>query len=166
MQSLLSKLVQDYPQFNFASNDTFYWSPKNMQINYSSQLINTHKGKWTLLHELGHALSGHRDYVFDLELIEIELSAWKKAKEISQKYNVMISSDHIEDCLDTYRDWLHQRSKCPTCDCSNIQENSMEYHCYNCNHRWTVTQSRLCRPYRLSSKKETTPNFKNQTLLA
>jgi hypothetical protein len=105
-------------------------------------------GTWSLLHETGHGLLVHADYQSDLELLHMEVAAWEKAKELGQAFGVQIDPNHIEDCLDTYRDWLHRRSTCPTCGSVSLQHNSTEYHCHNCNAMWQVSSSRFCRPYR------------------
>lgn len=59
-----------------------------------------------------------------------------------------ISEDHIQDCLDSYRDWLHKRSLCPDCRLSSIQTDAHTYTCVFCHKKWRVTAERFCRPYR------------------
>jgi predicted RNA-binding Zn-ribbon protein involved in translation (DUF1610 family) len=60
-----------------------------------------------------------------------------------------LNPDHIQDCLDTYRDWLHRRSRCPTCGMHVLQDKSNSYKCFNCGTSWQVSGRRFARPYRL-----------------
>lgn len=148
--NLVNRLSIDYPTIKFIVGNTFSWSPRIKCIYYNKLSLATHKGQWTLLHELGHALSSHHNYTYDIELIEMEMEAWKVAQQISNKYNIEVDDNHIQDCLDTYRDWLHLRSTCPKCNSVSTQKNQKIYFCYNCHHNWLVTNTQLCRPYRLS----------------
>lgn len=152
---LLSKLKAEYPHITFIEGQTFMWSPQKSQITYNSTALKTEKGAWTLLHELGHGVLGHQAYKTDLELVELEAAAWTKAKEIGSQYSLKIDENYIQDCMDTYRDWLHLRSTCPTCGSVSPQLNSTTYRCFNCTQEWTVTTSRFCRPYRRKTHKST-----------
>lgn len=78
----------------------------------------------------------------------MESEAWSVAAKIGRKYGVSISDEHIQNCLDTYRDWLHRRSTCPTCGTHVIQSDSNTYRCYNCQTVWHVSNRRFVRPYR------------------
>jgi Domain of unknown function (DUF955). len=146
MDTLLKNLTRDYPSLTFKAGAEFYWSPKE-QIVY-------HRGSrrrsdaWTLLHEASHGILQHKTFKSDYELLQLELAAWEKARELAKHYSITIDLDHIEDCLDTYRDWLHKRSLCPGCGMKSLQEDSTTYSCFNCNEKWRVSSSRLCRPYR------------------
>jgi hypothetical protein len=110
---------------------------------------NTPESIFSLLHELGHALLEHKDYTYDVELLKIEVAAWDRARTLAEQYGVTLDEDHIQDCLDTYRDWLHLRATCPTCFGRSLQSTETCYRCFNCQTEWSVTRSRLCRPYRL-----------------
>jgi hypothetical protein len=146
--NLLAKLKDDYPEINFTEGIVFCWSPKSSSVSYVSRLITSNTGTWTLLHELGHGLLGHTNYSSDIELVKMEAAAWQKAKKISADYNISIDEDHIQDCLDTYRDWLHQRSRCPECTNASLQIDPNTYKCSNCGQSWHVSNARFCRPYR------------------
>jgi hypothetical protein len=152
---LLTRVSQDYPQLHFSEGNVFSWSPKNKTITYKTgpQKVRA----WSLLHELAHAVLEHKSYQTDFELLLLEVAAWDKAKELSENYGIQIDEDHIQDCIDTYRDWLYQRSTCPLCSCTSLQHNSTTYRCFNCSTSWTVTASRFCRPYRLTTKQQKTP---------
>jgi hypothetical protein len=147
MDKVLARLKRDLPDVSFVVSDSFYWSPKNNNIFYVDE--DNDLNIWSLLHEASHALLEHKSYSSDLELLTLEVVAWDKAKELGNKMNIDIDEDHIQDCLDTYRDWLHQRSTCPSCSIACFQLNSNEYRCHNCYTAWKVSNSRFCRPYRL-----------------
>ena len=150
MKSLLKSLQKDYPQISFASAARFYWSPKD-QVVYYDPNKNDIAAQWALLHELCHGLLGHSNYKTDFELLQLEAAAWHKAKEVAKKYSVVIDEDHLQDCLDTYRDWLHARSTCPACTEHGLQRVNRVYTCINCANEWLVSSSRFCRPYRRMS---------------
>ncbi len=153
MRTLLSRFQQDHPQLEFVPGKQFRWSPLKQQIMFVKEQLVQPQGYWTLLHELSHALLGHKNYRSDLELVKMESAAWEHALELAEVYNVSIPNDYIQDCLDTYRDWLHLRSTCPTCTTHSLQQNDQKYTCYNCGHTWRVSSSRFCRPYRMSQNK-------------
>ena len=67
------------------------------------------------LHEVSHAHLGHKDFKMDIERLKMESAAWEKAKELAAMYRIEVDEDLIQDELDTYRDWLHQKSRCPVC---------------------------------------------------
>lgn len=156
MVDLVNKIKRDYPSLNILPGLHFGWSPKTRTITYrlesSGQIAS-----WSLLHELAHACLDHNNYETDLELLLLEVAAWGKAKELAHVYAENIDEDHTQDCIDTYRDWLYQRSTCPTCSTTSLQHNSVTYRCFNCETSWTVTSSRFCRPYRLTTKQQKTP---------
>jgi hypothetical protein len=150
--TLLGKLQKDYPNITFVEGAVFAWSPKHSLVKYVPRLLESDEGSWTLLHELGHGLLGHATYSTDFELVKMESQAWQKAKQLSAKYDISIDEDHVQDCLDTYRDWLHQRSTCPECTSNSLQTDSNTYKCSNCGQSWHVSNARFCRPYRQKIK--------------
>lgn len=162
MRALLATLKKDNPDLSFVAGSEFYWSPKNHEVIYD-QSATTQSASWSLLHEVGHALLGHTTYQTDIELLQMEAAAWQKATQMGKKYGYEIDQDHIEDCLDTYRDWLHQRSACPTCNNRSLQQSDGHYKCFNCGTDWAVSQSRFCRPYRMVKKAKTPPSNQRAT---
>lgn len=152
MEQLLRQVRTDNPDLLISEGDHFYWSPRKRQIVYSPS---TQSGtpEVSLLHELAHAHLGHQTFTTDFNLLQMEVDAWAEAEKLGLKYKVRIDADYIEDCLDTYRDWLYLRSTCPRCTANGLQENSGQYRCFNCSQTWSVSSSRLCRPYRRSHKK-------------
>lgn len=165
MQKLLRKVRGDYPKITFRQSDKFCWSPKKSEVLYDTSDQNSPTSDWSLLHEVGHALLEHKTYSSDIELIEMEAAAWQKAQELGRNYGHKIDEDHIQDCLDTYRDWLHQRSACPRCNNRSLQQDNRHYKCFNCGQIWVVSASRFCRPYRLTKQTKTSP-LKHKTTFA
>lgn len=147
MESFVTKLRQDYPAFQFVKGHQAAWSAGTGQIAYESN--ESAPSLWSLLHELGHALLGHDNYKSDADLLHKEVAAWEKAKELAKHYKIAIVDDHIQRCLDTYREWLYKRSSCPTCGSHGIQRLEHLYSCLNCQGNWQISGRRFCRPYRL-----------------
>lgn len=160
MEALLRQLRTLYPQLVFTAGKSFVWSPETGEIFYPESFLSAEgdeRMRWSLLHETGHALLGHHSYKADFELVRLEAAAWEKAKELAaqlsplQGLTLQIDEEHIQDCLDTYRDWLHKRSICPHCSTTCLQQNDYaHYRCHNCHTVWRVTPSRFCRAYRRS----------------
>lgn len=148
MEKLILKLKRDNPNFLFSPGQAHCWSPEQGQILYEdSKKSHNVEG---LLHELGHARMGHNGYSSDMELLQKEVEAWQEAIRLAKLYGVTFDEDHIQDCLDTYREWVYKRSMCPQCLSTGAQKDEIHYHCLNCGHSWRVTASRFCRPYRRS----------------
>lgn len=146
-KKLLNSLRKDFSAYRFKAAKSAYWSPKEQTIFYKEQLTED-RDIWALLHELGHAELQHATFLTDFELLKMEVQAWDKAKEIALRFDILISGDHIDNCLDSYRDWLHKRSTCPSCGIRTLQINTREYLCINCRTKWRVAPSRFCRVYR------------------
>lgn len=150
--SFLQQIKTDYPDISFVSANRPWWDPDTRTVFYDSS---SEQPNYSLMHELGHMQANHHSYKTDLELLGIEVEAWEQAKIIASKYKIPIDQDHIEDCIDSYRDWLHKRSSCPACYQTGIQNKERVYRCPNCAATWDVSPSRFCRPYR---KKQRTPH--------
>lgn len=146
MSKTLKLILSDFSKINFVEDETFVWSPADKLIKYDPGQINTEPGLWSLLHEIGHAELDHDNYQDDLELLMMEVAAWKKAKEIALNYEMKIDQEHIDICIDSYRDWLHTRSKCVECGTHSLQSDNVTYHCHNCGTSWNVPASRMCIP--------------------
>lgn len=147
MEKFIQRLREDYKEIRFVKAEGFYWSPTDQAVAYNEK--DNQASRWVLLHELAHAVLGHQNYETDFELLLMESAAWDTAKKLAKHYKTEIDEDHIQDCLDTYRDWLHRRSTCPTCGNRSLQENARQYSCFNCGTEWQVSASRFCRPYRM-----------------
>ncbi|MBI1856865.1 hypothetical protein HY003_00385 [Candidatus Saccharibacteria bacterium] len=147
MQNLLDRLAKDFTELSFVSGEAFCWSPEEKKIIYKSEYSSV--AEWSLMHELAHGLLNHTIYKTDMELLMLEVAAWSKAEKLAANYDIIIDKNHIQDCIDTYRDWLDARSTCPECTSNGLQSDSRHYYCLNCGLVWRVTSSRFCRPYRL-----------------
>jgi len=148
MPLLIQQLKANHPDLTFTEADSFSWAPHKQTIYYNSTLPHAEA---LLLHELSHALLGHRAYRRDVELIAMETAAWKKAAEYAKEYAVeqvatdLDGNDEVtQDHLDTYRDWLHARSTCPECSANGYQTEVLQYSCPACTHTWRVNEARLC----------------------
>ncbi len=145
MRALLELLRADFPAISFVEAPAFSWSSQERTIFFTDS---TEHASWSLLHEMGHMLANHNSYDSDIELLQMEAEAWQAAKQVARKYNHAIDDDHIEQCLDSYRDWLHQRSTCTVCAQAGLERNTGCYQCINCGHGWQVGHDRFCRVYR------------------
>lgn len=145
---MLEQLQARYPQLQFVAGRRYCWSPMTHEIGYDDSRHDK-TADWSLLHETGHALLDHTQYLADFELLKLEMAAWAKARELAAEFGISIDENHIQDCLDTYRDWLYKRSICPQCSTRALQQNDYaHYRCFNCHTVWRVTPSRFCRAYR------------------
>lgn len=152
MDQLLDQLRNQFPDVTYRDGPTFYWSPKTNEVIYISGQAGN-RAQWSLLHETSHALLGHASYQTDFELIGLEVAAWEKAKELGSLFGITIDEDHIQDCLDSYRDWMYARSICPQCGNKSLQQADLKhYQCFNCHAVWRVTPSRFCRSYRSTKR--------------
>ncbi len=149
LETLLAHTAKDYPSLTFIESAHFSWHAGRKRVSFKKAGKNAEHNMWALLHELGHALLGHADYRYDIELLQMEVAAWEKGHELAEHYGLRIDEDHIQDCLDSYRDWLHLRATCPACYSRALQASPSRYKCFNCQTEWHITRSRLCRPYRL-----------------
>lgn len=127
MDAFVSRLQADFPEYNFKSGPKFaFRHPKTI-------VFGPYEPFWELLllHELSHAILKHKGFSADVERLKMESAAWDKAKKLAKTYQIEINEDFIEDQLDTYRDWLHQKSRCPVCGLTRFQDGD-GYHCPRC----------------------------------
>ena len=130
--SLLERLSRDYPNLKFVEGARFSFRPPKTIV------IGPDEGEKTpmlLFHELGHALSKKYSYALKIERLKIEVAAWQAGKEAYQKYPELPPWDDefVEDALDTYRDWLHNKSICKTCGLTMYQTPDKSWLCPFCN---------------------------------
>jgi len=148
MEVMLAQLQARFPGLSYVAGASFCWSPKTRQIAYAPE-ANSETATWSLLHETSHALLEHTSYKSDVELLRLEVAAWEHAKELAGEFGISIDENHIQDCLDSYRDWIYARSICPRCGNKSLQQDELtHYRCFNCHNVWHVTPSRFCRAYR------------------
>jgi len=139
---LHKRISLTFPDLHIISGEEFRWSPSDRTIYYDEH---DPQGNERLLHELAHATLGHSKYDRDIELIALERDAWHHAKTVlAPQFDMTIASDTIEDDLDTYRDWLHARSTCPSCRATGLQTATKEYTCVACQTVWRVNEAISC----------------------
>ncbi len=143
--TLLSTLRSDFPDITFELSDNFRWSDERRTIFYDDS---AEYSSWSLLHEMGHMVRHHRRYSSDRVLVHMEVEAWEEAKNLARTYGHTIDEDYIQDCIDSYRLWRHQRSTCPRCEQTGVEKADGLYLCINCRNSWQVTTNRFCRVYR------------------
>ena len=129
LSDLISRLVGDFPDFRFVRGDKFMFQPPQTIIvgpdEPDSSLL--------VLHELGHALNGDFSFNTEVERLKIEVAAWEKARELAARYSVEFDEEVMQRELDTYRDFLHQKSRCPKCGLTRFQTVDGVFHCPRCD---------------------------------
>jgi len=139
---LLNDLMRDYPGITFHAGEQFEWQPNAETVVYDHTDPSFDA---RLLHEVGHSRLKHSTYDRDIDLIAMERDAWQEARrQLGPTYGVEISADDIDGDMDTYRDWLHERSTCPYCESNGIQTKKKEYTCVTCRKTWRVNEARTC----------------------
>lgn len=144
INSAFKRLVASLPGITFVKATDFRWSPVD-RIIYHPDIIGV-EDLAQLLHETGHAALGHVNYSSDAELINMELAAWKHACQSGKEYDIHLSidDDMIQDAMDSYRLWLHNRSVCPRCSAVGIEKSKNLYRCISCTQEWQVNDARAC----------------------
>jgi len=152
INKLFKRLTSDYA-YTFILDDAFSWSASSDEIKHPN--ITDPEHIWSLLHEISHAELGHSDFDTDVALLVMEAAAWQHAAtQVAPLYDVRISPDYIEDHLDTYRRWLHERSRCPRCSQNGMQTKTKIYSCLHCRFLWRTNEARLCELRRLKLQPE------------
>lgn len=142
MTLLFNQLKSDHPGFTFKKSAEFWWSASSNTVHLNTK---SPESPAFSLHELSHAILGHQGYTYDVDLIKIERDAWQYAvSELASKYGVTIDDKLIQDNLDTYREWLHARSRCPSCEATGLQSKDRFYRCLGCGTSWHANEARIC----------------------
>lgn len=128
-KGLVELLQVDYPDFCFRKAKRFSFRPPNKIMIGPEE----DDDSLLLLHELGHAIAGHRSFNQDVERVKMEREAWEEARGLCEKYGVEYDEDLAESELDTYRDWLDKKSRCPACGLTRFQTPDRRYHCPRCD---------------------------------
>lgn len=126
--SLLKTLKNEHPNFIFRPANKFLFRPPKT-IFYDP---NDQNASQLILHELGHALLGHQTFDTNIKRLKMERAAWNQALILAKTYQIEIDDDLIEGELDSYRDWLHQKSRCKKCGSTCYQTKDQKYHCPFC----------------------------------
>ena len=129
--TFLANVRGDFPEVKFVSGSRFSFRPPRTVV-FSDSDGPSGARELLLLHELGHFLTGRFDFKTEVERLKIEVMAWEKARELAPRYGVFIDEDLIEGELDSYRDFLHQKSRCPDCGLTRFQTPDKIWHCPKC----------------------------------
>ena len=151
MRSILSAIKSDYPKIKFKVGDRYYWSPSLKTVFYTP-LPDGSIDSVLLIHELAHAALNHSNYDKDIALLKMERQAWSKTAELAKNYSISVNEEDIDDALDSYRDWLHSRSICPSCSAIGLEVENKEYKCVACGTKWLPNEARVCRLRRYKIK--------------
>ena len=127
-EAFLERLKGDFPEFRFKNGDKFAFRPPKTIVLGPPEPFSA----LLALHEVSHAVLGHKTFRMDVERLKMESAAWEKARELADRYGIKINEDLIQDELDTYRDWLHNKSKCKACGLTRYQTPDGRYHCPRC----------------------------------
>ncbi|MFZ1812378.1 MAG: hypothetical protein WAU02_02510 [Candidatus Saccharimonadales bacterium] len=140
--SLLARLRSDYPDVRFQKASVSRWSPRERTVYFTST---RGVGAVTLLHEAGHAIASHQAYHQDIDLLRCEREAWAIAQAMAPHYGLTITDHIISESMATYRQWLHDRSRCPSCGHGALQHaGTLKYYCLLCNSAWHANDARQC----------------------
>lgn len=138
--AFLGDLQQLYPAFIFKPSSRFRFHPPNTIYYEINPNVPFQSFALQLLHELGHAMSGHYNYRLAIERLKLEVEAWQTAQKILElhpewktKYCLVFDQDFAELHLDTYRDWLHQKATCPKCGLTMLQNSDQNWLCPHCD---------------------------------
>ena len=129
-KSILERLGEDHPNLKFVAGKKFAFRPPRTVV-FEKGAKNF---DLLLLHEVGHALSGHKTFEMNIERLKMEVEAWEKARELADTYAVPFDEDVAEGELDTYRNWVHQKSRCPKCGLTRFETREGEYRCPQCDY--------------------------------
>ncbi len=128
MVELVKQLAAAHPHLTFIPATSFYWCPETAEVYYDTNRAAEISASWSLLHETSHALLEHVSYAADVELLHLEVAAWNHAVQASRAYGITIDDEYVQDCLDTYRDWLYRRSVCPGCGSQCLQDDNSNHY--------------------------------------
>lgn len=128
-KQLFYQIFADFPQFQFKLRSRFTFHPPRTII------IGDYCNNFPLLclHELGHAISEHKNYSTHVQLLQMEREAWEQARVLAKTYHLPFDEEFAQSHLDTYRNWLHQKSRCPKCGLNRFQTLDGSYHCPQCD---------------------------------
>lgn len=129
----IKQLSQDFPQFRIRAGRRFRFRFPGL-VEYElpeDGKLNTEFGM-QVLHEIGHGVLEHKNYRTDPERLKMERAAWEGARKLCPRYNIIYDEELVEEKMDSYRDWLHQRSLCKVCGLTRYQTKDGKYHCPNC----------------------------------
>lgn len=122
-------LAKDFSDLHFRMGARFAFKPPRTIILGPSEPFS----RLLALHEVSHAILKHHSFRMDVERLKMEREAWDMARKLADGYNVWADEELIQHDLDTYRDWLHQKSRCPRCGLTRFQTADSSYSCPQCD---------------------------------
>ena len=123
-----TQLYRDYKQFRFKIGKKFAFRPPKTIVLGPPEPFSA----LLALHEVSHAICEHKAFKTDIERLRMEVQAWEKARELASFYGIEVDEELVQRELDTYRDWLHQKSRCPECGLTRFETSDGVYHCPRC----------------------------------
>ena len=130
--AFLEAIKESYPEFTFRPGRKFLFRPPK-SIYY---LESDENFRFLLLHELSHALLGHFSFSRSLERLQIERDAWAKTRELCSLHSITFNEELAEIELNTYRDWVHQKTLCKHCGLSCLEVSSESLYCPFCQNEY------------------------------
>ena len=127
-EAFLGQIQEDFSEFRFVSGKKFAFRPPKTIVLGPPEPFS----ELLTLHEVSHAILKHKAFRVDVERLKMENEAWSKARELAGRYGIEVNEDIIQDELDTYRDWLHTKSRCKKCGLTCYQTLDGTYHCPRC----------------------------------
>lgn len=126
----LKTLQSSFPGYTFRLRTRFSFHPPKT-INLGS--LDDPNFHLLSLHELAHAELGHFSFSTDAERLKMEVAAWQTTAKLCQKFDIPFDHSFAETELETYRNWLHQKSICKKCHLTRFQTPDGIYHCPHCD---------------------------------
>lgn len=141
----LKDIFSAFPEVNFQPGEQLAWQPEYSIVTYPDTDKVDVSIYYGLIHEVAHSKLDHKTFEHDIELLKMERDAWDLAKKLAaDNFGAPLKTEYAEECLDSYRDWLYLRSKCPKCQLVGFQVSQNAYSCPHCLIDWSVPESRLC----------------------
>ena len=126
--TFLAAVRSRFPEYRFIGGRKFMFRPPRTIVIGPEE----EGDELLLLHEVGHALSGHRDFKMNVQRLKMEMEAWEKALGLAKEFSVEFSEEAVERELDTYRDYVDKKSRCPRCGLARYETPDGQYHCPRC----------------------------------
>ncbi len=121
------------------------YSPKTDTITYDPKRLGRNDGRIGLLHEIGHAKLGHKFFLYDMQLLGMEMDAWEFVRQMATQYGLKVDEGHITRCIASYDEWLSKRATCPDCNNFSLQKSRSDFGCFMCGASWRVNDNMLRR---------------------
>jgi hypothetical protein len=144
MEAALDYVSKEFPHIRLEKGTKFSWNASAKTITYPASADSESTFVHGLFHEVAHSILKHEGFRHDIDLLKKERDAWSEAKKLLERFDHVLDSEHVEDCLDTYRDWIYLRAACPQCELVGTQSDAVHYSCPYCLISWNVPGSRLC----------------------